>query len=262
VNQWLENWLAGCNILFYDDCITFYVYFSALLAEIACLWVFFPEIALPFTCLNALCILNVLVCSYGKGFCEGYKPELIFARAYLITFAAIFIIGFFFSWKANLILFLVPFVAIGVFSVIRTFTNTVFIGKWPKKIVILQKIFKNKVICGLGMFAGVYTPFWVFSWFLFQTSLPNVLKLLISVVYGLLIPMICYIEDDFSALTIFEIGFDITWSEEYEQKQKEFEERYNENPEELKEEVIRQAEAMMEGLKNAIEQAVREEENK
>lgn len=236
----VTKFVNGLNILFYDDCITFYAYFSIILAEIACLWTFFSSIALPFTCTLSLCILNVLVCSYFKGYYEGVKKEVIFAKVYLVAFVALFVIGLFFNWLANIILFIVPLVAVGIFAIIRTFANTWFVGKHSEVIMFVQKVFRNKVVSVIALCFVVGIPYFVFLYFLWQTKLIAEIKIAISLVYAFLIPLICYIEDDFSALTIFELPFDITWDEEYEREMEEFEKEYAENPEKVKEEMLKE----------------------
>lgn len=201
-------------LLLAEENVSFYLYFTVALAEIAFLWGFFTSIAIPFTVLLGLSILNIIFCGLGKGCREGEKEELIFARAYTVIFALIIIVGFFFNWLANIILFgsalLITFLGI-ITRQFQAYGNLGYdcIKKWKKFFKVL-----NKLVLIVSQIILLVGPFVLFVVAVSLTNLPIWLKIVCPIVYAVLIPFIANFEDEFPTCNIFELAYDVTWDEE------------------------------------------------
>jgi len=250
-----DNWYEGLVYLFTDDLISFYAYITTVLAEIAFLWGFFPEIAIPFTFLLSLSIVNLIVCSGLKGMFEGNKLELIGARSYVIIFGILFIVGFFFNWLANIILFIIPLIVTFLWIQIRVFQCTAFCGKFPKVIMFFAKIFRNKIFWLISLIFVIGAPFALLVAGICLTGLPGWIKMLMVAIYAIFIPFIPYAEDNLGASNVFEIAYDITWSKEYEEEMKKFYKKMEEDPEGTTQEVLNEVIRVKEETEKILEQA-------
>ena len=139
----VECWLTGIEYLITDDLISFYAFFTTILAEIAFIWASAFENAFAFSVILMLCILNVIVCSFYKGEYEGCKQERLVARIYVIIFAIMFLIGLFIKPLVAIILFAIPIAVTALWVGIRSFQDSVFCGKFPKIVLLISKIFQN-----------------------------------------------------------------------------------------------------------------------
>jgi len=260
MSDFFDSWFEGLIYLFTDDLISFYAYITTVLAEIAFLWGFFPDIAIPFTVLLGVSIVNIIVCSWLKGMFEGIKLEVIISRAYVIIFGILFIVGFIFNWLANIILFAIPLLVTFLWIHMRTFQCTVFGGKFPKIVLFISRLFQNKVFWVISQIFVIGVPFAALVTGICLTGLPGWVKMLMVVIYAFCIPLIAYIEDDCAAENVFEIAYDHTWSEEYEQYMKKLDKKMQEDPEGAMQEVVSELVKMKEDVEKIIEQA--EKENK
>ena len=191
MKKMLIAWFEGASYILWDEyLISYYAYFTMVLAEIAYLWACMPEIALPFTVLLSLCLLNVVLCSYLKGWHEGEALELYAARGYAIAFGLIFAAGMFFNWKANIILFILPFA-----------------GTWLCAAMRMLEVGVLSVLAFL-------LPMSVFSACLWLNEIPVGLKLVIFVAYLICAPLFEYIEDSFAVQNIFALAFEVTFKKD------------------------------------------------
>lgn len=261
LRDFFEDWISGVNCITEGELTTFYTYFSIVISEIICLWVGFQEIALPFTILGILSMLNILICANLKGNYEGTKRELIVACIYVLVFVAIFIAGFFFNWLANLVLFLVPFILTGILSFLNEYTSTIFVGNLSKIEKKISNILENPVVGMIARVLVIGLPFLSFTLSILSTHFAIALKCIIIIGYALLVPVYAYLEDELAACNIFEIATWVLWSKEYEQAEKELERKLAENPEAFEEEVIAAAKTML-GELEKIEQMVDEKMKK
>lgn len=245
LKDFFEEWLSGVKFITEGELTTFYTYFSIVISEIICLWVAFHEIALPFTILGILSMLNILICADLKGRYECTKTEWIIARIYASVFLGIFVVGFFFNWLANIVLFSLPFILTGLLSFLNEFTDTIVIGEQSEIEKKIFNIMENPVIGRIARVLVIVLPFFVFTLSIFSTHLAVASKFIIIVGYALLVPVYAYLEDELAACNIFEIVTWVTWSKEYEQAEKELERKLAENPEAFEEEVIAAAKAML-----------------
>lgn len=214
----LSKWLFWWEYLLKDDVISFYAYITTALAEIAFLWGFFPEIAVPFTILLSLSIVNIIMCSYLEGVFEGIKLEVIISRVYVAIFGILFIIGFFFDWLANIILFAIPLIISFLWVLMREFqAYGVFYEKTPTLKLFIKNFFKTKVFWIITEIFVVGVPFGLLSAGIFFAGLPIWIKILVPVIYAICIPIIPYIEDAFATKSVFGLAYDHTWSKEYEE---------------------------------------------
>ena len=254
-----EAWNIGLMYLYKEDVVTVYSYISTLLAEIVALWLYFPSLALPFTCINILSACNLFVCSILKNYYEGVKQELIFARIYLFVAILLFASGFFFDVVANIILFVIPFIVALIAFIVSFSINT-------------SILYENKLMRKLGaMFSSSLTgillsiilrgiPFCLFAFLVWQIELNTILRLLIIVSYSMIIPFFMYIEGDLMAESIFEVPTKVTWSKEYERRMQELEKRYEEDPEGVLAEVADALQSVFEEELWIIQNAIKNKE--
>lgn len=250
MRNFFRSWICGVSYLFTDDLISFYAFFATILAEVAFLWAKGFENALAFSVLLILCIINVIICSYYKGEYEGSKLERIVARIYVIIFAILFLIGVFVNIIAAVILFTIPFVFTTFCIWIRGFQDTVFVGKHPKIILLISKIIQKPIVWVISQIIVIGLPMFMCIYYMYQTPMSAFLKILFVILMVLFAPFIAYLEDNLATCNIFELAYDITWSEEYERKNREFFEKMQKDPEgtkkELKEELLKYKEDLEE----------------
>lgn len=238
-----DDWFEGLTYTITDDLISFYTYFTLVFAEIAYLWAFIPGIALPFTGLFILCILTIIICSYIKSEVEGGRPELFVSRIYTFLFLVFFVVGMFIDWKANLILFLLPLGITYLFTKIRMLQQTlVFVADINKLVVkvamSLLRFFNKRTVWYISQVVILGVPMVLFIWALWQTGLTESAKLFVSIGYVFLSPLLAFMEDSLAAQNIFELGYEIVWSKEYEQEMKKLIEKHGNDPEKIKDEIV------------------------
>lgn len=224
-----DSWRGGWELLIDDELISWYSYFSIVLAEIAFLWGFLPDIAMPFTILLGASILNVIIMGFLKGAREGAKEEVVFTILYAIFFASIFIIGLFFNWIADIVLFAIALIFTAIWINIRDFFATIAYRFSKKKI--FKKV-NRKIARIIAEIFVIGLPLVLFVCFVALSPLPVLVKIILPLIYTLLIPVIVYMEDGFAACNIFELAYEITWSkemEEWNKKIREIEKNKNKN---------------------------------
>ncbi len=202
IENLLDNWAGGLIYLITDDLISFYTFFTVILAECSYLWAFYEfEIASPITFILLGYILNVIVFARLKGNAEGTKLEKAFSTLYVAVFVTFFILGCCFNWAIIIIATAISFGVTALWIVIR---------KYP--------LFDNRIFWILTQIIVIGTPFVAFVIFYTKIPfLPTALKVIIPVLYLIFSPLIAYFEDDTAASNIFELAYDITWSKEYEE---------------------------------------------
>jgi len=251
--KWYENWENGMYGVLLYDLISFYSYFTIVFAEIVVLWLHYQKIALPFTIFLSLSLINILAISYFKGKYEGTKLELVFTVVFWVIFAGTFIPGFFFDVMANLILFAIPIGFTGLSVVIRFFQNTKF-SYGPQFILAISKAFESVLVWIFTQFIVLFIPYYMLVKSVLSLPIDSfVIKIAICAVYGMIVPYFAYIEDEWGAQNIFELGFSVVWNPELEEAIEEFNKRYQENPEAVEAEIQEFFNQVLEAAKNANE---------
>lgn len=224
-------WCDGLDFWVTDDCVSFYAYFTSILAEIFILWSFFPEIALPFSILLGICMANILVFSYLKGDWEGNRQELIFTIGYDLVALVVFGVGFFVTdWLTNVILFIIPIFVTLVCVVLRNFQVNVSAAMHSE---FLQKIidsFADGVLYVISQLIILMLPIQIFIGVVCLTTFSTGIKIAIILGYLLLIPFLSYIEDTFGGQNMFRLAYEVTWSMEHEREMEDFRKRFMEKP--------------------------------
>lgn len=223
IGEWLEEvvdmWTDGVSYLFGDAVISFYTFFTLIFAECAYLWTFQEKsLAIPFSVILLGYVLNVCVWALFKGWHEGERKELVFTIIYVADFVVLFAIGCFINFWLSVILTIIPFAITALWIAIREFQICIFVGPHPKIVMLISKLFMNKIFHLVSQLIVVGVPFVVFVVFLAQIpTLHTALKIIISVLYFICIPLIAYYEDDTAALNIYELAYEVTWSRHYEE---------------------------------------------
>lgn len=226
----VRNWTKTLkNFLLEEDAISFYTFFTILLAECAFLWSNYSStIAVKFTLILVAYIVNVLISAKLKGMWENDRKEVVFAIMYVVIFAIIFIIGCFINVLMNIILIAIPLIITFLWINIRILQNTTLLYNptsfWGRIEKNLTDLFdNNKIAYWISQIFVIGIPVALFVYFLATIqSLPIVLKILIPIGYIVLMPYIAYEEDWLGACNIFQIAYDITWTKEYEEWSKNF----------------------------------------
>lgn len=253
-----ENWMMGISYLITDALISFYAFFTTILVEIAFLWAFGFEYSFAFTILLMACIINVLVCSWFKGEYEGCKIERIVSRIYVIVFVLLLAIGLFVDWLAAIVLFVIPIAVTALWIWIRGFQDSVFIGKHPKIILRIADFIHNPIVWVISQIIVIGLPMFMFIYFLYQTPLPIFYKFVIAVLSVFIAPLMAFVEDDWATCNIFELAYDITWSEEYEKTMREFDEKLEKDPEGTKKELVEELEKFKDEIEDIFEKVEEE----
>jgi len=221
-----ESWRNGLSYLIFDDHISFYTFFTVILAECAYLWAFHEiAVAIPITAMLFGYIINLVVFARLKGNNEGTRKEKVFSILYVIGFITLFVIGCFFNWVISIITTVILLVTTVLWIVIRMHQDTFYyLTKSSHKIAyLINKLFGDKIFWILSQIIIIGAPFVVFVIFCANISfLPIALKVIIPLLYLILSPFIAYFEDDSAACNIFELAYEITWSKEYEEYCKRF----------------------------------------
>ena len=216
----IENWNNGLHYLITDDLISFYTFFTIILAECSYLLSFheFAD-AIPITIILLGYMLNVIVFARLKGNAEGTKLELVFSILYVTVFVTLFVIGCFFNLAISITTTAILLGVTALWIVIRNHQDTFYYlpDGLPKITYLINNLFGNKIFWILSQIVIIGGPFIVFVIFCTKIPfLPIVLKVIIPLLYLSLSPLIANYEDDSAALNVFELAYDITWSKEYE----------------------------------------------
>ena len=218
MRNFIEDWKDGLSYLIDDDLISFYTFFTLILAEISYLFAFQPlEVAKPLSLIFFGYMLNVIICAVVKGNFEGTKFELICSITYVIAFVVLFIIGCIINWKITLICTIILFAITGLWIAIRNHQDSVYAYKGETKkerfILKINALFRIKEFWIISQIVVIGIPFIAFIIMFVNISIiPTVLKIIIPILYLILVPFIAYFEDDSSACNIFELAYEVLWS--------------------------------------------------
>jgi len=230
-DSWYDKWESGMYGLAIDDLTSFYTYFTLAISEIILLWVCYQGIALPFTILLGVSLVNILATSFLKGRFEGTKLELVFTILFWVIFGGVFISGFFFNVVANLILFAIPIAYSGMSIMVRIFQNSK-VKSEIRFITVLSNLFGNPLFWLITQFVVLAVPYWALVSSILMLPIDSFyIKLAICVVYGMFMPYLAYIEDEWGAQNIFELGFTVVWSKDLDEAVEVLNNKFAEDPE-------------------------------
>ncbi len=190
----IETWKCGWVYLLTDDLISYYTFFTIILAECCYLFAFHEKkTSLVLGAILIGFILTVLITARLK-----YSINYVHI-AYAIAFIALLIAGCFINYKLFLPLIIIPLIVTPLSMGLRSVQNS-FVIKPPKF---------ETIIRSFCLFATVIAPFILFTvFFAMIPSVPVMLKIIVPIVYLVLSPFIAYIEDDWATCNIFELFFD------------------------------------------------------
>ena len=218
-----ESWKDGVSILIEDDLISFYTFFTLILAEISYFFAFQPlSVAKPLAIIFFGYMLNVIICAVVKGNFEGTKIERICSIVYVLVFVALFIIGCIINWKITLICTIILFGITALWIAIRDHQDSVYAYKGQttreKLALKINSLFRNKVFWIVSQIIVIGAPFIAFIVMFANISfIPTALKIIIPIVYVILAPVIAFFEDASACCTIFELAYEISWSKDKEE---------------------------------------------
>lgn len=202
----LKKYFVGLGLLVFDEPSSFYRWITSILAMIISLWVYNVDDALPFSILLFFAITNIIVCAWWKGEVEDTKKEELQTKVYVINFILLLVIGCIINFTLMAIIVGVLIVLAVIYFVSNNFR------------IMSDNIFY--II--LGIIFGIILPLGGLIYFIFQTTIPMYLKVLISVIYILITPLFSYLEDNLCACTVYELA-ECNYDSEFEEMLKEIE---------------------------------------
>ena len=226
-NNWISVWK---NYLIYEDVISYYAFFTMIFVECAYLWSNYPSsLAKKFMIILLAYVANVLISSFLKGLRENEKEEVVFSVLYVVFFIIIMIVGCFINIWMNLLLILIPLGISFLWIKIREMQHTKLCyqpSTLRMRIVkfITDLFNKSKLFYWSSQIFIIGFPYFLLVYYLATIEkLPLIFKVLIPIIYLIAMPYIAVIEDEFATCNIFQIAYDITWSKEYEEWNKNIE---------------------------------------
>lgn len=177
----LKKYFAGLGFLVFDELSSFYRWITSILAMIISLWVYNVDDALPFSILLFFAITNIIVCAWWKGEVEDTKKEELQTKVYVINFILLLVIGCIINFTLMAIIVGVLIVLAIIYFVSNNFrimSDNIFYIFW-------------------GIVFGLILPLGGLIYFIFQTTIPMYLKVLISVIYAVFDngKYVCYLND-------------------------------------------------------------------
>ena len=194
-----EAWMNGVSYMITDKLISFYVFFTIILAEMAYVWTFKTEVAMPLTVILLGYMLNVIVLAWLKGKWEGYKEEVLLTALYVFMFIILFTIGCSIDKKTNTIM---------------TVILLSITAAWIEIKEIQSSYNEIKIV---SQFLIIGAPFVAFLVCLAMVPIPIMAKIIISLVYFTCIPLIENYEEETATSNIFQLAYDVTWNKEIEE---------------------------------------------
>lgn len=189
----LRKWSMGASYLFADDLISFYAFFTIIFAECAYLHARYDDdIALAFTVILLGYVVDVVVCAWAKGLCEGKMGKLLVAICYVMIAIAMFVIGCLIDPKMNVILFAVPTVSTAVCIAIRYYGDSFSMPEAVRSLL-------QSATVGIPWLTFAITVALI-------PRLPIYGKVLITAAYAICAPFIAYFEDNTASQNIFELA--------------------------------------------------------
>lgn len=196
----IEAWEFGTKCLFDDGTISFYTFFTVILAQCCYLWANYEkQTALPLTLILLGYMLNVFVCAWFKGIWEGEKKEIVVTIVHNAIYIALFVIGCFINAKLTIIMTII------LFGVTAVWIGA-DIGCYPCKNY------------SLGAWILIFIPFIAFFYYftlVFGVSLVYIIGF--PILFLVYCPLITFYEDEAGAHSVLGLMFEMTWSPELEQ---------------------------------------------
>lgn len=210
MSDWFKDWTSCLELLLGDDLISYYAFFTTILAEIAYLWAFKSNVAGMFTIILLGFIANVIVTAFVKGYLiRTRKSNIVSSIAYILIYLGLFAWGAYYAGlKTSAILTAIPFAVSFLFVNIRFFQITIF----PTDMKIqckLSKFFGKEPGALVSQICIIGIPLFVFA--IFFSKIPNIptfLKIIVPIIYAFIAPYIAYMEDDIATDNIFELAFE------------------------------------------------------
>ena len=226
----ISKWKQGWRLLYSDDPISFYTFFTIIFAECSYLWNFQPIfVSVPFNAILIGYVINVLLSTLSKELFRGTKKEVVFTVVYLLTFVILFTMGCFVNIFINIIITAIPFGITALWIRFReyqrnmlTYTKTdVTVSKliyyFAKIKVYVNKVTLKQTLYIMSQVVVIFLPFVVFAIsFKLLPIVPSFLENIALVLYVILVPFIAVLEQEVAKYNIFEMAYMTTWKKEKE----------------------------------------------
>lgn len=206
--SWLyESWTTGVGYLISDDLISYFIFTTTAIAEALFFWAFGYETALAFTLILYGCVMNVYVNSFWGGYVAGCNEKLRIVT-YWLVYLILFVLGCFVNFAITVAVFAILFGVTGLWINLHQFQICAFGAGFPKFIYKIANLFENQIFYILSVVFIIGIPIAVVIVFLALTDLSVGLKIMLSVLYIAICPLIAYYEDTAATMSIFELGYE------------------------------------------------------
>lgn len=211
----IDVWLDGFDALT-GDRISFYTFFTVILAECAYLWGFHEaSVAIPITVILFGYMLNVIVFSQLKWKLRGPKSEKVVSILYVSFFVTLFVIGCFFNLAISVITTAILFGITALWIVLKYYQY--YLSK-PPKISLYNFFYSFWILVQIIIIGSSFVVFVIF--FAKIPFIPTELKVIIPLVYLIFSPLIAFFEDEVASYNIFGLAYSFTLSREFEEYRK------------------------------------------
>lgn len=247
----IDTWMIGVEGLIQGVSVSFYTFFTIVFAEIIYSWFFLREKALLLTFVLIGYLLAICAFGYFKKIWTGTRKELILARLFLVMVAIVFAAGCFVDWLINIIFFVIPVGVAAVMVLIRDLQTMRFVASENKMVRFLCYVFDSSLIWLVAEVFVMAVPIACLWYVLSLIGLDSSVIVFIMAAYACIIPLIAWLEEEFVSDNIFELAYDVLWTEEFEKEISELERLLNSQPEKKEEK--------LEERKDCIEKIVKQD---
>lgn len=217
----ISTWKKGWQLLYSDEQISFYTFFTIIFAESSYFWDSQPvTISIPFNAVLMGYIINVLLSALGKALYKKTKKEVLITIIYLLTFIILFMIGCFVNIFISIIITIIPFGMTALWIRFREYQKNMLtyakIDKFVEKILKrltkigfeLDKLAFKKTLYILSQLLFISIPFIIFAIFFKFIPIGTLLiKNIVLIIYLIIIPFISLLEKELSTYNIFELAY-------------------------------------------------------
>lgn len=224
----ISKWKQGWRLLYSDDPVSFYTFFTIIFAECSYFWAFQPaEFSVLFNVVLIGYVINVLLSALGKGLFKGTPAEVLFTILYIVTFIILFAMGCCINIFISIIITVIPFGITALWIRFREYQRNMLTyvktDKAVDKLLLYLKKIKmpvDKSILKQTMYIMsqvivIFLPFIIFAILLkFLPLVTQWIKNIALVGYVIFIPVMALLEEELSTYNIFEMAYIIAWRKE------------------------------------------------
>lgn len=217
----ISEWKKGWRLLFSDDPISFYTFFTIIFAESSYLLAFKPlEISVLFGTILIGYVTNVALSSIAKLWLQDTQAEPLYTILYVLTFIILFTMGCFINIYICIIITIIPIVITALWIRLREYQRNILtyvktddtidriLDYFVDEEVHNNKIILKQILYRFFQIVLVFLPFVIFAIFFKLSSIvPHFLENIALVAYVIFMPFIALLEQYVAQYNIFEMAY-------------------------------------------------------